>query len=297
MIDILIMKSPDPNHFRTFIAVAEAKNFLSAAEKLGISQAAVSFQLKELESKMPVPLFQLEGKRKVLTHYGRALYEVVRNQENEFAKKMENLNRLYASPHQLTLKVGGRSEVLQFISPRIQFEGKVEFVSLTGPTATEKLLNHEIDVAISAVLPDSTEMAAKKLFQSASVFIVHQKIHKGELTLDGIRDSEFLTQTPSILYQPDGHLIQDWLAPLKLKASDLNVRYIVQDWRSVERLVSEGMGYAIVPGYIESNSSSVLRMDLPASIMKRYQYYAIYEKALRKIPAFQDALNFDAQKK
>ena len=72
------MESVSPELWNVLIAVSESRNFRAAAEKLRISQPAVSFKLKELERHLPLPLFQLEGRRKVLTHFGRALSEVAK---------------------------------------------------------------------------------------------------------------------------------------------------------------------------------------------------------------------------
>src|SRR5438552_468162 len=97
----------DLNLLKTLIAVAESKNFQEAAGRLGISQPAVSFQLKELESRLPAPLFFLSGKKKVLTHYGQALYQTAKGKMDAFHKGLEDLHRHYADPSTLTLRVGG----------------------------------------------------------------------------------------------------------------------------------------------------------------------------------------------
>ena len=77
--------------YRVLQAVAESRSFREAAEKLGISQPAVSFKIKELESLQPLPLFRLEGKRKVLTHFGRALCSVAKEETFSFEREIENL--------------------------------------------------------------------------------------------------------------------------------------------------------------------------------------------------------------
>lgn len=56
---------------RVFEAAARHENFTSAAAELGMTQAAVSYQVKLLEERLGVPLFRREKKRVVLTEAGR----------------------------------------------------------------------------------------------------------------------------------------------------------------------------------------------------------------------------------
>lgn len=55
---------------RVFEAAARHENFTRAAEELGMTQAAVSYQLKLLEERIGVPLFRREKKRVILTDAG-----------------------------------------------------------------------------------------------------------------------------------------------------------------------------------------------------------------------------------
>ncbi len=54
----------------TFLEVAQLRSFSRAAEKLGYSQAAVTIQIKHLESELGARLFDRIGKQVTLTHQG-----------------------------------------------------------------------------------------------------------------------------------------------------------------------------------------------------------------------------------
>lgn len=56
---------------RVFEAAARHENFTNAANELGMTQAAVSYQVKLLEERLSLPLFRREGRRVVLTEPGR----------------------------------------------------------------------------------------------------------------------------------------------------------------------------------------------------------------------------------
>ncbi len=56
---------------RVFEAAARHENFTAAAGELGMTQAAVSYQIRLLEERLGVPLFRRERRRVVLTDTGR----------------------------------------------------------------------------------------------------------------------------------------------------------------------------------------------------------------------------------
>lgn len=62
---------------RAFEAAARLLNFTEAAQALGMTQAAVSYQIKLLEERVGVPLFHRIGRRIELTAQGQALAPVI----------------------------------------------------------------------------------------------------------------------------------------------------------------------------------------------------------------------------
>ncbi|MGZ3694885.1 MAG: LysR family transcriptional regulator [Bdellovibrionota bacterium] len=174
------MPMPALDLFEILIAAAESRNLTDAAQKLRLSQAGVSSKLKELERQSPLPLFSLEGKRKVLTHYGRELYKIAKANRSSMSSLYENLNREYASAETLTLRVGSRRELFEALAPKIKFPGRVQFVALSSTECIQHLQEHKIDVAISYQLPDSPEIMGKKILESSANLVVHKKFLKGK---------------------------------------------------------------------------------------------------------------------
>ncbi len=85
-------------HLRYFLAVAEAGSFSRAADRLGITQPAISQQMRDLEAGLRVALFQRRGKRILLTSTGMIFQEHAR----AILRQVENfLQELSSEPGQL----------------------------------------------------------------------------------------------------------------------------------------------------------------------------------------------------
>ncbi|MBT2188189.1 LysR substrate-binding domain-containing protein [Sphingobium nicotianae] len=82
---------------RAFEAAARLLNFTEAAQALGMSQAAVSYQIKTLEERLGVPLFHRTGRRVELTSQGQALAPVIIRAFDEMRTGFANLRADTAS--------------------------------------------------------------------------------------------------------------------------------------------------------------------------------------------------------
>lgn len=74
---LLLKFSSVPDNFITFRTVVETGSFTNAAEKLNYSQAAITFQIGQLEQDLSVKLFEKAGRKMVLTDAGKLLIPYV----------------------------------------------------------------------------------------------------------------------------------------------------------------------------------------------------------------------------
>ncbi len=63
---------------RAFAAIADTRTFTAAAARLLVTQAAISMQIRHLESEVGVPLFIRAPRQVVLTEAGEMLLERAR---------------------------------------------------------------------------------------------------------------------------------------------------------------------------------------------------------------------------
>ena len=93
------------NLYRFFCCVAEEKNISKASEKLFVSQPAVSFAIRELETELNQQLFIRKSKGVELTSFGKLLYEQVKNSIDKF-DNIENFAKRYKMLEQGIIRIG-----------------------------------------------------------------------------------------------------------------------------------------------------------------------------------------------
>lgn len=87
----MLRRLPPLNALKTFEAAARSASFTRAAEELSVTQAAVSQQIKALETTLGVKLFIRERQRLTMTEAGRDYLAVVRDALDRIAIGTERL--------------------------------------------------------------------------------------------------------------------------------------------------------------------------------------------------------------
>lgn len=82
----------------TFVAVAEAKGFRAAAERLGVTGSAVSQTVRKLEARLGVTLVQRTTRSVHLTEAGERLYAAARPALEELRAAVAGVGELSAEP-------------------------------------------------------------------------------------------------------------------------------------------------------------------------------------------------------
>src|SRR6476469_3939986 len=88
----------DWDRVRVFHAVAQAGSFTRAAEKLGLSQSAISRQIGALEEDLGTPLFHRHARGLVLTEQGESLLEAALDMAKRMAAAQTSLSESRNAP-------------------------------------------------------------------------------------------------------------------------------------------------------------------------------------------------------
>jgi len=99
---------PNLNALRVLAEVAESGSFSAAADRLGVTQSAVSKQIATLEAELGQPLFERHHRRVEITVYGAEIAAVARGAFDRMAEGLSGVSR----DRPLQLRVVGDADFL-----------------------------------------------------------------------------------------------------------------------------------------------------------------------------------------
>ena len=242
----------DTRQLAAFCAVVERKSFSQAAERLGVTQPAVSLQVRALEKRLGAQLLDRSGRRVEPTEAGARLYR--------------GAQRLLALEEQLLEEVAGDSDG--------ELTGELRLGASTGPAAVVvplllcefQLENPGVKVALSVHDTHSVVelVAARELelgivgaarrhrsvrfepFFEDEVILACPPTHPfagRTVTLDELRaDRLILMQEGAGVRQ----IVDDELRAIGLRLRDLEVRLELGLQESVRSAVQAGYGVAFI---------------------------------------------------
>lgn len=176
----------------TFLCVCEYMNFTRAAEKLGLSQPAVSQHIKYLENEYETELFTRDKKKLKLTASGEILRNALltmRNDEITLKKRIhEEKNNNKAISFGVTMTIGEYA-VIPAISEYIKRHKNINFNIRYGNT--KKLLNYldhgKIDFAIVEGYFDAEQYSSLNFSKESYIAVCSSK-HIFEKPVNCIND-------------------------------------------------------------------------------------------------------------
>ncbi|AQU84706.1 MULTISPECIES: LysR family transcriptional regulator [unclassified Halomonas] len=227
---------------RAFEASARHLSFTRAAEELCVTQAAVSHQVKLLESQLRVPLFIRLPRGLMLTQEGELLLPVL---ESSFDQMAHTLDRLGESRYREVLNVGVVGTfAVGWLLPRLEgFQKKYPFVDLRLSTHNNRadLAAEGLDLAIRFGTGAWHGTAAQPLLP-ASLSVMCTPVIAARLTTP----SDVLGETWLRSYRADEWT--EWLLAAGLPRSFPMTKSIVFDSSiAMVEAAMQGAGVALAP--------------------------------------------------
>jgi DNA-binding transcriptional LysR family regulator len=234
----------DTRQLAAFCIVVERRSFSQAAEQLGVTQPAVSLQIRSLEKRLGLQLLDRSGRRVEPTDAGRRLYR--------------SAQRLLALEEQLLAELGEEVEG--------ELTGKLEIGASTGPGGTVlpialaefQQLHQGVQVALSVSDTQRViEQVARREVELGVVGAVRR--HRGVVFEPFFRDEV-------VLAVPRGHRFADRkvtldelkLEPLVLMQEGAGVRQVIDDELREMGLRLRDFNVQLELGLQESARSAVL---------------------------------------
>ncbi|WP_127498980.1 LysR family transcriptional regulator [Paenibacillus glycanilyticus] len=160
-----------------FQAICEELHFTRAADKLGITQPTLSYQIKQLEEELEVPLFHRIGKKIALTEAGFILLNHSRNIFRSIDGAREEIAELHHMERG-TLTIGTLiGEINDLVSGLlVDFHNKYPGISiklLALEDVVDPLLQDELDFAVTIFPVDDDRFCKVSLYEEEFYFVAH----------------------------------------------------------------------------------------------------------------------------
>lgn len=289
------------HHLRYFWAIAHEGSLTRAAERLNLSQSAVSVQLGKLELQLGHPLFDRVGKRLVLTEAGRIALDYA---DTVFQAGDELVSTMKGRPvdRRQAFRVGAlttlsRNFQLEFLSPLIGRDD-VELIIRSGNMRDllAQLEAHTVDVVLANSAPqlDARSDLRSHLLAQQPVAIVRRPSAEAFT----FRFPEDLQSQPILLPSLDSEIRVGFDRIVELAGVRPLIIAEVDDMAMLRLLARDGEGLALVPPI-------VVRDELAAGLLVEVcpipnlseTFYAITQKRRFPNPLLADLLACAAKDK
>lgn len=256
------MKNVTLRQFRYFEALARHGHFRRAAEACGISQPALSMQIKELEQEVGIDLFERNARQVRLTSFGEAFAPRVR----DILRSVDELGDLARAAGDMfmgRLRIGVIPTVAPYLLPTLlgslgqRYEGLDIHVRETQtPRLLQELEDGRLDTAIIALPVSEPALAEVPLFKESFV-LVRPASEAGQPVPppDALREMR-------LLLLEEGHCFRDQA----LSFCNADLRAMPRDFleasslSTLVQMVDAGIGVTLIPEMavdLETRSATV----------------------------------------
>lgn len=237
------------DQLQAFVDVVELGSFTAAAERRGLSQPAVSLQLRQLERRLGVTLIERIGRKCQPTPAGDELLGYAHQIDRLVGSATEAMAR-HGKGAMGRVRLGTGATACIYLLPPMLKELRRTFPTLeitvtTGNTTDflKAIEENSIDVALVTLPAAGRMLDVTPVLDDEFVLIAPQ-----DMSLPAKVDPAWLATRPVILFEPGGRTRS--IADAWLSQSGVTLRPIMSlgSVEAIKELVGAGLGCAVLPG-------------------------------------------------
>ena len=253
---------------RTFITLAELKNFTKTAEALHISQPSVSLHIKNLEKEFQTELFIRSPKYVQITPSGNILYNRAKQITSLYEQTKEDILAHHHSV-QGELKIGASFTIGEYILPtflsRLQKDfPKLELTVTIGNT--EEIVRHvrdfRVDIGLIEGQTNDKELSIHPFMQD-ELFVISSPAYAGfksYMTLHDLQNHAWITRE-------EGSGTREYINHV-IRSNGLKVKSLltISSNQGVKESVRQGLGISllsrsVIEREVEHGDLSIVRLE------------------------------------
>jgi len=261
----------DTSSLHAFLAVADSGSFTGAAEKLFLTQPAISKRIAQLEEQLGARLFDRIGRQVHLTEAGRALLPRAR----QVIRDLEDMGRAIGSLSadvSGTLRIGTSHHIglhrlppvlRQFSRQYPQVQLDIHFID--SEEAWEGVLQGDLELGVVTLPPSPDERVySEAIWDDPLVFMAapeHPLAAQPDVSL------AMLTGYAALLPSPVTFTRRIVASLFSDNALNLNISMSTNYLETIHMMVSIGLGWSVLPATMLD--SQVVRLPVQEALMHR----------------------------
>ncbi len=270
---------PDLRQVRSLVAVAETESFTRAAEKLGVTQSAVSHSIRALETMLDCKLVERSGKRVALSQNGTILLRRFKGAIAELEKAQDELG-LLKRWGQGRLRVGATHTLCTYLLPKALQEfrklyPRSEIHIESGDTSEliESLDRSEIDLILGMAGREPSWARFDPIFEDELVFVVaptHPWAEAGSVAAEEVGKESFL------VYKRNSETYRFLKRSFEEAGVRLRPSLSLGDMGAIKEMAKVGVGVGIVaPWVVADEVAKGELVALPLGIASRRRAWGL----------------------
>jgi DNA-binding transcriptional LysR family regulator len=252
---------------KAFLAVAEAASFSIAADRLHLTQPAVSKRIALLEQQLDTRLFDRIGRTVRLTHSGQVLL----TRANQILQQVEDTERAVRN---LTGEVGGQLSLAtshhvglwrlpavlrSYIASHPGVALDLHFMD--SEVAHERIIQGELEMAIITLAPSVHEkLVAEPIWRDELVFVAasgHPLSEEQQISVDDL--AEYSAILPDMTTFT-GRIVKGMFEERQLP---LNIGMSTNYLETIKMLIGVGLGWSVLPRTMLDDEVVLLNIEQP----------------------------------
>ncbi len=262
----------DTQHLQAFVAIAENGSFSAAAERLHLTQPAISKRIALLEEQLKAPLFDRIGRQVALTQAGQVLLSKAKLILGEVIAAQRAIADLQGDI-QGKLSIATSHHVgLHYLPPYLREfstrypQVKLDLHFLDSEQAYHEILQGRFDLAIiTLALSQDARLQSHTLWHDQLHFVVapsHSLATNNLATQSHLRLAD-LSQFPAIMPDTNTYTTQLIKNLFDDERLPLDIGMISNHLDTIKMLLSINLGWGVLPRKIIDEQLQILNVDHP----------------------------------
>ena len=237
-------------NLQAFVCIAESSNFAEAADKLHVTQPALSSSIKKMEEQLGGKLFSRSTRRVALTPEGETLLPNAKRLLNDWQETFQDVENLFAMRQgKLTIaampsfadsKLPALIKKYHHRYPNI----RLRLLDVVMEDVIDNVLNGHAELGFTFEPESMDGLRFLPLYDDHFICVVsasHPLVDNGTVTWRDVVRQNFVAMNR-------GSAVRQWTETSATKYGQLNIIAETGQLNSLGQLIAQGLGISVVPG-------------------------------------------------